>query len=138
MKTTRKLNFSDTFRIARIINSAGITAKDITELLSSRDSAKAEIAKIKDKKEREEKLEELQNAAGLEMISYIVEKAPSAETAINKFLGSMAGCKDTEIAEAAVPEIIELIKDIIVQNKDIKDFFISAFRSATVIPSTKS
>lgn len=138
MRSARKLNFSDTFRLARIINSAGITAKEINEMLSASSKAKNEVAGIKDKAEREKKLSEYQENAGMEMIGYIIERAPQAETAINKFLASVANVKETEIANAPVTEIIELVGDIIKENKDIKDFFIQAFRSATVIPSTKS
>ena len=138
MRSARKLNFSDTFRLARIINSAGITAKEINEMINASSKAKNEVAGIKDKAEREKKLSEYQENAGMEMIGYIIERAPQAETTINKFLASVANVKETEIANAPVTEIIELVGDIIKENKDIKDFFTQAFRSATVIPSTKS
>lgn len=138
MKSIRKLQFGDTFRIARIINAAGVTTQEIVSLISENDIKKKEIADIKNKAEREQRLSDLQNAAGMEMIGYIIEKAPNAEAAINKLLGSLAGKTDKEISEASVTEIFELVKDIFEQNGDIKDFFISGLRSAKVMPSTKS
>lgn len=127
MKATRKLNFSDTFRLARIIKAAGITAAELADLLSARDKLQAEAKKDP---------AAAQTEMGLALVSYIVDKAPDAEKQINGFLASLASVKPEEIEKAAVPEIIELIKDIFKQNADIKDFFISGLRSAAVMPST--
>lgn len=136
MKTTRKLNFSDTFRMARIINSAGITMPEIVELIDKYNGTS--LGDIKDKAEKAKKVEELQTEAGMEMFGLIIDRVPNAETAINKFLGGLAGKKEAEIAEAPVTEIIELIKDIFATNEDIKGFFTSSLRSAKALPSTKS
>lgn len=134
MKATRKLNFSDTFRLARIIKAAGITAAELADLLSTRDKLQAEAKK--DPSEAKKDPAAAQTEMGLALVSYIVDKVPDAEKQINGFLASLAGVKPEEIEKAAVPEIIELIKDIFEQNADIKDFFISGLRSAAVMPST--
>lgn len=127
MKTTRKLNFSDTFRLARIIKAAGITAGELSDLLSAREKLQAEAKKD---------AAAAQTEMGLALVQYIIDKAPGAETQIDGFLANLAGVKPEEIEKAAVPEIIELVKDIFEQNADIKDFFISGLRSAAVMPST--
>ena len=127
MRSTRKLNFSDTFRLARIIKAAGITAAELADLLSARDKLQAEAKKDP---------AAAQTEMGLALVSYIVDKAPEAEKQINSFLANIAGVKPEVIEKAAVPDIIELIKNIFEQNTDIKDFFISGLRSAAVMPST--
>lgn len=126
MKSTRKLVWNDTFRIAKIINSAGITIADINDLITAKNTLQAS-AKNKNA------IESAQEEMGIRLIGYIIEKAPQAETAINTFLGSMAGLTEKEISNSSIVEIGELIKDIIENNKDIGDFFISALRSPKVI-----
>lgn len=123
MKTVRKLNFGDTFRIARIINAAGITMKEISEILSIRTKADKET---------------VQEELGMAMIGYIVDKAPKAEKQLYEFLSAISGKKTDEIANAEFTEIAELIADIFTANEDIKDFFTRAFKSATARPSTRS
>lgn len=127
MKTARKLNFSDTFRIARIIKAAKITVQDIVKL--------TETANLK-KDATHEEIEAAQNAKGMEMIGYIIDKAPEAEEQIYSFLGSISGVEPKNMAKADVTEIIELVADIFASNKDIKSFFTSALRSATTLPLT--
>lgn len=127
MKTARKLNFSDTFRIARIIKAAKITVQDIVKL--------TETAKLP-KDASPEEIEDAQNSKGMEIIGYIIERAPEAEDQIYGFLGSISGADPKDIAKADVTEIIELIADIFASNKDIGSFFTAALRSATVLPST--
>lgn len=127
MKTTRKLNFSDTFRLARIIKAANVTMQDISKLLTAEKLPEGA---------KPEEIEAAQTAKGMEMISYIIDRAPGAEKQLYEFLAVMAGEKPENIAKADVTEVFELISDIITTNKDIKDFFIAGMRSATVLPST--
>ena len=133
MKATRKLNFSDTFRFARIIKAAGITAGELAELIKEIGEAKKNVAPAQTDNND---IAAAQTEAGLAMVEYIINKAPEAENQIYSFLASISGKTIGDIVVAEIPEIMELIKDIFEQNADIKDFFISGLRSAAVMPST--
>ena len=143
MKATRKLNFSDTFRFARIIKAAGITAGELAELIKEIGEAKKNVAPaqtdnndIAAAQTDNNDIAAAQTEAGLAMVEYIINKAPEAENQIYSFLASISGKTIGDIVVAEIPEIMELIKDIFEQNADIKDFFISGLRSAAVMPST--
>lgn len=120
MKTTRKLNFNDVFKMAKIIGKTG-AKNEIIEFLQ-RGATKGENIK----------------QLGIDFIWMIVEKAPTAEKEINAFLGGLCGKTEAEIANSDLTEICELFGDIIAENKDIKSFFMSALRSPTASFSTKS
>lgn len=126
MKSTRTLVWNDTFRIARIINSAHITADEIYDIIATRDRLQASA---KNRSQKEDELIKL----GTKVICYILDKAPGAEKPLNEFLASMAGVKAADIEKAGITEIIELIMDIFDNNKDIKDFFIYAIKSPKAI-----
>lgn len=122
MKTARKLNFNDTFRMARIINESSITMQNFKEFFDRYDSAK----------DKDTGLE----TVGMDFVSLLLTTAPKIEEKLYKFLAGLAGVTPEEIANADVTEIIELVGDIIATNRDIKDFFTRAARSSTVLPST--
>lgn len=122
MKSQRKLLWNDTFRIARIINSAKITVAEINDIISTKNILQTSADK-----------ETAQSEMGMKLIGYIAEKAPAAEKPLNEFLASMAGNKVADIEKSEITEIMELIKDIFENNKDIGDFFISALRSPKAI-----
>ena len=146
MKSTRKLAWGDTFRLARIINTGNIKPADIVDLIDRRERKQAEAIVLKrqeDNAENEEekavmldKIEKIRNDAVIDFLMYILEKFPLIETPLNSFLASMADVKPDKIEKAEIGEIVELIKDIITANKDIESFFTSALKSAEAMPST--
>jgi hypothetical protein len=146
MKSTRKLAWGDTFRLARIINTGEIKPADIVDLIDRRERKQAEAIVLKhqadaaateeEKAQIFEKIEKIKNDAVIDFLVYILEKFPLVETPLNSFLASMADVKPDKIEKAEIGEIVELIKDIIEQNKDIGSFFTSALKSAEVMSST--
>ena len=121
MKASRKLNFSDVFRMAHIINTVGITSDDIAELMSISENISEES---------------VQETAGMKLFDFVMTKCPNAENILYKFLAGVAGKTPEEIANADFTDIIELVGDIFETNKDIPDFFTRAIRAAKAIPST--
>ena len=122
MKAARKLNFNDTFRMARIINESGITMQRFKEFYDRYDDAKDKDAGLE--------------TVGMDFVELLLTNAPKVEERLYAFLAGLAGVTAEDIANADFTEVIELVGDIIATNKDIKDFFIHAARSSTVLPST--
>ena len=122
MKAARKLNFNDTFRMARIINESGITMQQFKVFFDRYDSSKDKGIGLE--------------TVGMDFVELLLTTAPKVEEKIYEFLAGLASVTPEEIANADVTEIIELVGDIIATNRDIKDFFIRAVRSRTVLPST--
>ena len=120
MKTTRKLVFSDAFKMAKIIGKTG-TKNDIISLMQEGQKKGADIESI-----------------GSKFIDILLEKLPYAEIEIYDFLGGLCEKSTEEIAAAEITEIVELFADIIQTNKNLKDFFTLALRSPTAKHSTKS
>ena len=132
MKSTRKLQWGDTFRLSRIIRDGNITPEDILEIISAKD----ELQKEADAEKTAEGKARAQKEMGVKLVCYVVDKFPACEASLNSFLANMAGVKTEVIERAEITEIIELIKDIFDNNKNIGDFFTRAFRSADLISST--
>lgn len=126
MKSTRKLAWGDTFRLAKIIKAGNITPSDIYELVNLKNKLQTNA----------ENKDDAQEKMGISLLGYVMDRFPACETTLNAFLASMAGIKPEDIEKAELKEVVELIVDIFQENKDIKDFFIRALRSANTIPST--
>lgn len=138
MTTARKLNFSDVFKMAKIIGKSGLKQDIINFFFEGKEKRKALIKEFENDEERTEKLEKARESMGVDFFFTLIEKAPSAEKEIYGFLGGLAEMKAEEIERAPISEIVELIGDVVKTNEDIADFFISALRSPTLELSTKS
>ncbi len=128
IRPVRKLQFSDTFRLAALLKSAGINKQTILRLRKENKAAKDEIIKEygDDEEGKKAALEELQNSAGIDIILMLIDTLPSAEQHIYALLSSFTDRKPEEIAKFGIQEAIELIMTIYDENKaELSDFFIS-------------
>ena len=159
MKAARKLNFNDTFRIAKILNLTGVKLQDI-ETIDTKgknmakkagfEAARKRLCLAEDAPDREGKIKEIEETLTMEldtisgqtaseMIDYIFTHVTTdkAEKDIYKFLAVIADVKPEEIEKASITDIAELVLSIYEENKEeLKNFFSRAARSATVLPST--
>ncbi len=138
MKSARKLNFSDVFKMARIFCEANIKEDIITFVFSGKEKRDEIIKRINEPTEREKALDEARTNMGIEFFFTILEKASNSEKKIYAFLANIAEIKVEEIEKSPLNEIAELIADIVKENEDFGSFFISALRSPTAGLSTKS
>lgn len=116
MLPARKITIGDAFTVAKALNKAEISMSTINELF--------DISALKGTEEEQEK-------AGMKLFTFIIQKAPALEDPLYELLAGIAGKTPEEIKGSAFIDICELIKAIINENKEIKDFFMSALKSAT-------
>lgn len=128
IRPVRKLQFSDTFRLAALLKSAGINKQTIIRLRKENKAAKDEIIKEygDDEEGKKAALEELQNSAGIDIILMLIDMLPSAEHHIYALLSDFTNLPPAEIAKFGIQEAIELIMTIYDENKaELSDFFMS-------------
>ena len=115
MLPARKITIGDAFAVAKAINAAEISMETINDLF--------DVKKLKGSEDEQVK-------AGINLFTFIIQKAPALENPLYELLAGISGKTPDDIKNAAFIDICELVKAIIEQSKDIKDFFMSALKSA--------
>ena len=159
MKAARKLIFSDTFRLAKILNVTGAKLQEIESIdtngkkaakKAGLEAARKRLNLSEDTPDKDEKIKEIEETLTMELdtisgqtaselADYIFSHISNdkVERDVYRFLAALAEIKPEEIEKASITDIAELIMSIYEENKEeLTDFFTRAARSSTALPST--